>query len=95
MTRIAVNYAGMAAAHTDLVGSWTRIEQHLADLEVAVAGMSSMRAESLQAYLTLKARWDAAAAERQHVLRALADFVEGALTQYQQADSRIAAMFLG
>jgi len=95
MAEITVNYAGMAAAHADLIGTWNRIEAHLADLDTAVAGTRSMRAESLQAYLVLKARWDAAAAERQRALKGLAELVDGARRHYQEVDGRIAAMFSG
>ena len=94
MASITVNYAGMSAGHQSLVQSWNRIEQLLADLDATVAATHSMKAETLQAYLALKARWDGAAADRQLALQALAQKVDQARELYQDLDRRTAAMFL-
>lgn len=95
MSQITVNYAGMAAGHSALINSWNRIEALLRELDASVVATGSMRAETLNAYLALKARWDAAAADRQLALKGLANVVDGARRHYQELDRRVATMFLG
>lgn len=95
MAQISVNYAGMAAGHQGLIATWNRIEALLRELDATVAAAGSMKAETVQAYLALKARWDAAAEDRQLALQGLARAVDGARELYQDLDRRTAAMFAG
>jgi uncharacterized protein YukE len=94
MTTIRVNYAAMGAGHQGLVATWGRIEAHLADLDATVAATGDMRSDALTAYAALKARWTAAAEERQSTLRALADSVDRAAQTYREVDAAAAAQFL-
>lgn len=93
MTMIKVNYGAMAAGHEGLVATWTRIEGHLADLDATITATADMRSEALVSYAALKARWDAAAADRQAALYALAGAVDNAARSYQQVDAAAAAQF--
>lgn len=95
MTTIRVNYGAMNAGHDGLVATWGRIEAHLADLDATVAATGDMRSDALAAYAALKARWTAAAADRQAALRALADAVDRAAQSYRQVDAAAAAQFSG
>ncbi len=90
---IRVNYAVLAAGHDGLVATWGRIEGHLTELNATVAATGDMDADALTAYRALKSRWDAAADERQLVLRTLADAVQQAGEQYRAADAQLAAQF--
>jgi uncharacterized protein YukE len=93
MASITVNYAAMASGHDGLIATWNRIEGHLAELDASVAGTADMTAETLISYRALKARWDAAAEQRQGVLQALATLVGRAGEQYRQVDTSMAAQF--
>jgi uncharacterized protein YukE len=93
MTTIAVNYAALADGRDGLVATWGRIEGHLTDLDARIAATSDMEAETLVSYLALKARWDAAAQERQTVLHSLANLVGDAGEQYRSVDAAMAAQF--
>lgn len=93
MTTIRANYGVMSAGHEGLVATWGRIETHLGQLDTDVAATTDMDADALTAFRLLKARWVASAADRQLVLRGLADAVEAARTQYQQVDRALAAQF--
>ena len=93
MTTIAVNYAALADGQEGLVATWNRIEGHLADLDSRVAATADMDAETLTMYRALKARWDAAAQERQTVLQGLASLVGRAGEQYRTVDATMAAQF--
>lgn len=95
MTTIRVSYAAMAAGHDGLVATWTRIEAHLAELDAIVAATGDMRSEALAAYAALKARWTAAAADRQAALRALAETVDRSAQTYREVDAAAAAQFAG
>jgi uncharacterized protein YukE len=95
MTTIRVNYGAMAAGHDGLVATWGRIESHLAELDATVAATGDMQSDALSAYVALKARWTAAANERQLALKALADAVERASQTYRQVDAAAAAQFAG
>lgn len=93
MTTIQVDYGSMAAGHAGLVATWGRIEALLAELEATVAATTDMRSAALEAYGGLAARWSAAAEDRQHALKALADAVDRAAEAYRQADATAAARF--
>jgi uncharacterized protein YukE len=93
MTTITANYGVMSAGHDGLVATWGRIESHLSQLDQTVASTADMSAEALAAFRLIKARWDTAAADRQLVLRSLAEAVGHARTQYQQVDRALAAQF--
>ena len=93
MTIIAVNYAALADGQDGLVATWNRIEGHLADLDSRIATTADMDAETLTSYRALKARWDAAAQERQVALQGLATAVGRAGEQYRTVDMTMAAQF--
>jgi uncharacterized protein YukE len=93
MATIAVNYAALADGQEGLVATWNRIEGHLADLDARIAATSDMDAQTLVSYRALKARWDAAAADRQTVLQSLATLVGRAGDQYRSVDAAMAAQF--
>jgi len=93
MATIAVNYAALADGQEGLVATWNRIEGHLADLDARIAATSDMDAQTLVSYRALKARWDAAAADRQTVLQSLAALVGRAGDQYRSVDAAMAAQF--
>lgn len=93
MTTIRANYGVMSAGHEGLVATWGRIESHLGRLDLDVAATADMDANVLTAFRLLKIRWAASAADRQVVLRGLADAVEAARTNYQRADQALAAQF--
>ncbi len=93
MTTIRADYGVMSAGQDGLVATWGRIESHLSQLDGTVAATADMDAESLAAFRVIKARWDAAAADRQLVLRSLAEAVGHARTYYQQVDRALAAQF--
>lgn len=95
MAEINVSYAALTGGHDGLVATWGRIEAHLADLDSTIASTADMSAESLVAYVGLKARWDASAEDRQRVLRALADLVSEAGRSYREVDAAMAAQFMG
>jgi uncharacterized protein YukE len=95
MTTIRVNYGAMTAGHDGLVATWGRIESHLAELDATVAATSDMQSDALAAYVALKARWTAAATDRQTMLKALADSVDRASQTYRQVDAAAAAQFAG
>lgn len=95
MTQIQVNYGAMSAGYESLLAAWGRIEAHLAELDAAIAATGDMRSEALAAYVGLKARWDASAADRQVALRALANAVESAAQTYREVDAAAAAQFGG
>lgn len=94
MTEIRVNYGAMNAGHENLVAAWGRIEAHLADLDQAIAATGDMQSETLAAYIGLKARWDASAAERQVALQGLARTVDTAAQTYREVDAAAAAQFV-
>jgi uncharacterized protein YukE len=93
MATIAVDYGAMSSGHDGLVATWNRIEAHLAELDARIAATADMSAETLIAYRALKARWDAAAQQRQSVLNGLATVVGSAGDQYRQVDASLAAQF--
>lgn len=93
MTTIRANYGVMSAGHDGLVATWGRIETHLGQLDTDVAATADMDADALTAFRLLKVRWAASAADRQLVLRGLAEAVEAARAQYQQVDRALAAQF--
>jgi uncharacterized protein YukE len=93
MTTIRANYGVMSAGHDGLVATWGRIETRLGQLDVDVAATADMDADALTAFRLLKVRWAASAADRQLVLRGLAEAVETARTHYQQVDRALAAQF--
>ncbi len=93
MTSIRANYGVMAAGQDGLVATWGRIETHLHQLESSVAATADMDSEALTAFKVLTTRWEAAAAERQVVLKGLADAVGTARAYYQQVDRAMAAQF--
>ncbi|GAA2017347.1 hypothetical protein JL107_14015 [Nakamurella flavida] len=93
MATIAVNYAALTNGYDSLVATWGRIEQHLAELDATLGATADMQADTLLAYRSLKARWDASAAERQIVLRSLAESVASAGERYRQVDAAMAAQF--
>ncbi len=93
MATIAVDYGALSGGHDGLVATWNRIEAHLAELDARVAATADMSAETLIAYRALKARWDAAAQQRQNVLHALSAVVGSAGEQYRQVDASLAAQF--
>lgn len=93
MTSIRVNYAAMEAGHEGLIATWGRIEAHLAELDSTIAATGDMQSDALQAYLALKMRWTASAADRQAALHALANSVEHASETYRQVDAAAAAQF--
>ena len=93
MTTIRVNYGALGAAHSGLVATWGRIEAHLAELQASVSATGDMQSEALVAYRELQRRWVAAAADRQAVLRALAQLVDDAASAYRRADAAAAAQF--
>lgn len=93
MAIIAANYAAMAGARDDLVATWGRIEEHLAELDSTIAATGDMSSEALAAYLPLKAQWDGCALERQETLQSLADAIESAAETYREADAAAAALF--
>ncbi len=93
MTTIAVSYGAMAGGHEGLIATWGRIEGLLADLDAVASGTAGMTAETVSQYLALKARWDAAAEDRQFVLHSLAELVGEAAQRYRQVDAAMAAQF--
>lgn len=93
MTTIRANYGVMSAGSEGLVATWGRIETRLGQLDTDVAATADMDADALTAFRLLKVRWSASAADRQLVLRGLADAVEAARAQYQQVDRALAAQF--
>lgn len=93
MTSITVNYAALADGEHGLIATWNRIEGHLADLDARIAATADMEAETLASYRALKARWDAAAQDRQTVLQGLAGLVGRAGDQYRNVDLALAAQF--
>jgi uncharacterized protein YukE len=93
MAVIKANYAVMAAGQDGLTATWARIESHLGQLDTTVAGTADMDSQALIAFKVLKTRWDTAAAERQVVLRGLAEAVGSARTYYQQVDTALAGQF--
>jgi uncharacterized protein YukE len=93
MTTIAVSYGAMAGGHDGLLATWGRIERLLADLHTVASGTASMTAETVTQYLALKARWDAAAEDRQYVLHGLASLVGEAAHRYRAVDAAMAAQF--
>ncbi len=95
MAAIRANYGVMSAGQDGLVATWGRIEAHLSRLDSTVAATADMDAEALSAFKVLKAKWDVAAADRQLVLKGLADTVGSAMTYYQQVDRALAAQFQG
>ena len=95
MTTIRADYGVMSAGSEGLVATWGRIETHLGRLDTDVAATLDMDADALTAFRLLKLRWAASAADRQLVLRGLADAVQAARTQYQQVDRALAAQFGG
>jgi len=95
MATITANYGVMSAGQDGLVATWGRIETHLGQLDSTVAATADMSAEALLAFRALKLRWDAAAADRQSALKALAQAVGEARTYYQQVDRALAAQFPG
>jgi uncharacterized protein YukE len=95
MATIKANYGAMSAGHEGLVATWGRIEAHLGQLDSTVASTSDMSAEALTAFRLLKAKWDGSAADRQVVLKGLAQAVGEARAYYQQVDRTLAAQFPG
>ena len=93
MATIRANYGVMAAGQDGLVATWGRIENHLGQLDSSVAATADMDAAALSAFRLLKAKWEAAAAERQIVLRGLAEAVGSARSYYQQVDQALASQF--
>ncbi len=93
MTTIAVNYAALAGGQDGLVATWQRIESHLTELDSRIAATADMDAQTLTNYRALKARWDAAAQDRQQVLQSLAALVGRAGEQYRGVDAAMAAQF--
>ena len=93
MATIKANYGVMSAGHDGLVATWGRIEGHLHDLDSTVASTADMSSQALLAFQALKQKWDAAATDRQVVLRALADAVGEARIYYEQVDRALAAQF--
>lgn len=93
MAVIEANYAVMAQGGQGLISAWNRIESLLADLDTLCCSTRDMRADLLDSYLLLKARWAGSAQERQQVLRELARYVDDARTTYQQMDAALAAQF--
>lgn len=93
MTSIAVNYAALAEGQEGLVATWNRVEGHLAELDARIAATADMDAQTLTSYRALKARWDAAAQDRQAVLQGLASLVGRAGEQYRTVDAAMAAQF--
>ncbi len=93
MSSIRANYGVMAAGQDELMSTWGRIESHLGRLDSTIAATADMDSEALVAFKVLKAKWDAAAAERQLVLKGLAEAVGSARAYYQQVDRALAAQF--
>ena len=93
MASISVSYAALSDGYDGLIATWNRIEGHLAELDAAIARTSDMSADTLVSYLSLKARWDASAAERQGILQSLATSVGQAGERYRQVDAAMAAQF--
>jgi uncharacterized protein YukE len=93
MAVIRANYGVMAAGQDGLAATWARIESHLGQLDATVAGTADMDSQALIAFKVLKTKWDAAAAERQVVLRGLAEAVGSARAYYQQVDTALAGQF--
>jgi uncharacterized protein YukE len=93
MTTINVRYSAFSSGRDGLQATWGRIEGHLAELERVVGGTADMSAEALVAYRALKARWSAAADDRQLALKALAELVGKAGEHYRAVDAALAAQF--
>ncbi len=93
MSSIKANYGLMAAGQDGLVSTWGRIEAHLSRLDQTVASTADMESEALLAFTALKTKWNAAAADRQLVLKGLAEAVGSARSYYQQVDRALAAQF--
>lgn len=93
MSSIRANYSVMSSGQDGLVATWGRIEAHLGQLDSAVGATSDMDAEALTAFKVLRTRWEVSAADRQVVLRGLAQAVGDARTYYQQVDRSLAAQF--
>ncbi len=93
MASIRANYGVMAAGEEGLVSTWGRIEAHLSRLDSTVAATADMESEALAAFMALKTKWNAAAADRQVVLKGLAEAVGSARSYYQQVDRALAAQF--
>jgi uncharacterized protein YukE len=94
MTSITVRYSALASGHDGLQATWGRIEGHLRELDGIVGGTADMSAEALTAYQALKARWSAAADERQLALQSLAELVRAAGEHYRSVDAALAAQFV-
>lgn len=95
MATIKADYGVMSAGHDGLVATWQRIESHLSELDRIVASTHDMRADVLLSYQALKARWAASSADRQVVLKQLADLIAQVRDHYQQVDAALAAQFAG
>jgi uncharacterized protein YukE len=95
MVAIRANYGVMAAGEDGLMASWSRMEANLGQLQATVAATADMDSQALLAFKALKAKWDAAAADRQVVLKELAAALGSARTYYQQVDTALAAQFEG
>jgi uncharacterized protein YukE len=93
MSSIKANYGAMSAGQDGLIATWGRIEAHLGQLDSTIAATADMDSEALTAFKLLKTRWDAAATDRQAVLKGLADAVGSARAYYQQVDRALAAQF--
>ena len=93
MTAIRANYGVMSAGQEGLIATWGRIEAHLGQLDSTVGATADMDADALTAFKVLKTNWDAAAADRQVVLKGLAEAVGSARAYYQQIDRSLAAQF--
>ncbi|MET3804574.1 uncharacterized protein YukE [Nakamurella sp. UYEF19] len=93
MSTIRANYSVMSSGQDGLVATWGRIETHLGQLDSAVGATADMDAQALTSFKLLKANWEAAAVDRQLVLRSLAEAVGNARTYYQQVDRSLAAQF--
>ena len=95
MATIKADYAVMSAGHDGLVATWQRIESHLADLDRIAASTHDMKAAALVSYHALRAKWLASAADRQMVLKSLAELLAQARDHYHQVDTLLAAQFGG
>lgn len=93
MVSISANYGVMSAGQDGLVATWGRIEGHLGQLDSTVAATADMDSAALLAFRLLKTSWEAAAGDRQLVLKGLAEAVGNARLYYQQIDRSLAAQF--
>jgi len=93
---LRVNHAGLDTAAADLFATVQEIDHRLNRLESELSPLRSDWVGNAQAaYVTAKARWDAAMAEMRELLGQTSRAVHQSNAEYAAADHRGAASFDG